>query len=902
MHFTRLSCSKKAFALSLAFFLLALGFSMPASAATTVTFGDNTGDDYPGTVEDAVIASDLAMRDFNYGAMTSLHVGTPNYSSSRRSFIRFKDIALSLGAGQVIASATMYLYCHAQNNTTARTVSAYRVLLNWGEGNSNGSTEVGAVCTNDAQYDGDASGIPWNALGCDAASNVTGEDSTADRRATPVAGASITGTGWFSWDLTTAVKKWYSGEWSEYGLILISSGEGTLNSLKQFAASENGSDGYRPYLEVTYYAEAGGTTLTVCGAGPPTCGYTTIQAALAAANAGDTVKVMDGGTYTSSTGNPITMKTGVDLVSNAAASGLTPTIFGQFVPAVAFEGPLTDCILDRFAITGGRLGGGGQINMEAALGSPVTEVTIQNCLIDGSTASNVGPAIRLTGPVAFTLRDCQLLNCMASCIVSPPGHDEVAYTGFPITIEGCEIQSLSAEGLGGAGIRIMGDGTGAVQLVIGGDGSKANHIHDCPLAGIRLDNFGTGSSVTIDNNVIEDNGSRDPNAGIDIESVASATITRNTIRNNGRSGISINANAVDQNITIGGSLALGNEIYSNDWAGISFGTHVGPVKGTFNIQGNNIYSNSRGGIYLYSQVNGELTVSQNDIHHNSRGGIAVRKNCEIEITKNNIRNNGRAGVHTGKGSNFAGTQGGAVMTIRQNKIHDQSSNQAGIDVRHASGVIENNLVYKNGRGGIRFGESISEIRNNTVVANGQSGQGGGIVYHDASAGLTGTPSGTASSTTVIRNNISTDHPDAGLRVGGAPDGDPCPDVLDYGDGGKYRDFNLIYANYPWNDVFNRDNPEDCGWFQDSGVGYTTDMSCTQQQYGGCGAHFASGGPSAFALDGPSDMMADPEFLNPGADNYQLGEGSPAEEAGDDDNDLGAYGGGYPIVDAEIPEF
>jgi len=59
MHFTRLFCSKKAFALSLAFFCAALGFSITAYASTTVTFGDNTGDDYPGTVEDAVIASDL---------------------------------------------------------------------------------------------------------------------------------------------------------------------------------------------------------------------------------------------------------------------------------------------------------------------------------------------------------------------------------------------------------------------------------------------------------------------------------------------------------------------------------------------------------------------------------------------------------------------------------------------------------------------------------------------------------------------------------------------------------------------------------------------------------------------------------------------------------------------------
>lgn len=876
------------------FFLLTLNCPL-ATAATTVTFGDNTVDDFPGTVEDAVMPSDDSARDNNYGSLTSLHVGsvTTTYTSTRRSIIRFKDIASSLGPNQVITAATMYLYCHQEQSTTNYTVSAYRVLLNWVEGNSNDQIEVGAVCSNYAQYDT----LPWNAVGCGAADSETGEDSTADRRVSAEASTSITGTGWHAWNVTAAVRKWYSGEWSEYGLVLISDSEGeNLNSLKQFASSEHTSNGYRPYLEVTYYTEGAGATLEVCGTG---CPYTTIQAALAAAQPNDTVMVMDGGTY-NAYNKDIKMKTGVDLVS---ATGVTPTIHGNNGAAVIFEGPLTHCTLDGFTITGGLMASGGQIYVIGTSSSPVTDVTIQSCETDGSTGV-VGPAVRLDGAVALTIRDCRLLNCYGACIVCPPGHDPVEYTGSPIRIEGCEIQTLDPSGLGGAGIRIISDGTSALELIIGGDGAKANHIHNCPQVGIRLEDFGPGSVVTIDNNVIEANGSRDPNAGIYIGGLASATITRNSIRNNGKAGIAINPGSVAQNqyLTIGGSLAAGNEIYSNGWAGISFGGFKGPVNGTFTIHGNNIYSNARGGIFLNSRVNGKLTVTQNDIHDNGRGGIAMKKNCELEITKNNIRNNGRGGIHTGQGNNFAGTLGGAVLTIRQNKVHHhQNANRGGgIDVRHASGTLENNLVYRNSRGGIRFGDYVSEIRNNTVVNNGDDTQdrGGGIIYDDPGINnFNDPPDGTLNDSPnypdpLIRNNISAYNEKAGLRVGGT--GYDCPDNPVYGsDDMNYRDYNLLYSNQLWNSAQGRWNDPDCRW-------PSLDMSCTQQQYGGCGAHWDFDQSYPVVLNNPNDVMADPSFQDMENDNYHLT--MPLEYPGDDESQRGAYGGDYPLVDEDIPQY
>jgi hypothetical protein len=75
------------------------------------------------------------------------------------------------------------------------------------------------------------------------------------------------------------------------------------------------------------------------------------------------------------------------------------------------------------------------------------------------------------------------------------------------------------------------------------------------------------------------------------------------------------------------------------------------------------------------------------------------------------------------------------------------------------------------------------------------------------------------------------------------------------------------------------------------------MSCTQQQYGGCGAHFSSG----IVLNNPNDIMANPSFVDMNGDDYHLDVGSPCIGAGALGGDMGAYGGSDPMVDSEIPE-
>jgi hypothetical protein len=316
------------------------------------------------------------------------------------------------------------------------------------------------------------------------------------------------------------------------------------------------------------------------------------------------------------------------------------------------------------------------------------------------------------------------------------------------------------------------------------------------------------------------------------------------------------------------------------------------------ITGNSIYGNDLGGISVRDAATAQVTISFNDINQNDRGGIGIQNACSLLIDRNDIRDNIRGGIHTGTdlagGEGFNGTLGSAILTIQQNKVHNNglSDYGGGIDVRHASGFIQNNLVFKNNRGGIRFGDYITEILNNTVVSNGANEKGGGIVFDTLTGEVNDPPSGTIADSPnypypISRNNISAYNEMAGLRYGKNPGGETvCPGNPDYSDGELYRDYNLLYANYPWNIAQDRANDPACG------LPDPPDRSCVNQQYGGCGHTW-----DFPYIIYPNDIMADPLFVDMESDDYHLDIGSPAINAGYSDvgsTDMGAYGGAYPM--------
>ncbi|MBW2172874.1 MAG: hypothetical protein JRF69_13080, partial [Deltaproteobacteria bacterium] len=101
MQLRKISPLKRA---SLYTIVLSLSFifawQVTVHAATTVIFGDNTGDDFPGTVEDALIREVTSF--YNYGGMATIPVGEEDdLGVTSRSLIRFKNIDNNLPDGAV---------------------------------------------------------------------------------------------------------------------------------------------------------------------------------------------------------------------------------------------------------------------------------------------------------------------------------------------------------------------------------------------------------------------------------------------------------------------------------------------------------------------------------------------------------------------------------------------------------------------------------------------------------------------------------------------------------------------------------------------------------------------------------------------------------------------------------
>jgi hypothetical protein len=367
-------------------------------------------------------------------------------------------------------------------------------------------------------------------------------------------------------------------------------------------------------------------------------------------------------------------------------------------------------------------------------------------------------------------------------------------------------------------------------------------------------------------------------------------LENNTIRDHlTKAGVNIGGASY---ISIGGSLGTSNTIHDN-YAGIGFNSGL-LGSGDVDILSNQIYRNDLGGIGIDDENSGAILIDGNDIFQNTQGGIGIRNTCNLTISNNDIFINGRGGIHTGTdlegGEVFNDVPGLLTVQIFKNKVRNNggSGYGGGIDVRHASGSIYNNLVYENHRGGIRFGEFITEIINNTSVDNGSSLFGGGIIYDDLAGAVNAPPDSSLKDADsfpapVIRNNICAFDERAGIRLGYMPGGTDiyeCPDNTALYFGNRYRDFNLLYLN--------NQTTYDCKW----GETYP-DKRCVNRNYGGCGFIDAT----SWTVINPNDIMADPLFKDRPNDNYRLqktSEGDPATSPGVGSGlggvDMGAYGG------------
>ena len=450
----------------------------------------------------------------------------------------------------------------------------------------------------------------------------------------------------------------------------------------------------------------------------------------------------------------------------------------------------------------------------------------------------------------------------------------VADTGIPIVIKGNTIYDNSygtGANLNAAGVRITGQtGSTNVQVEVGGPNPTDSNEFWGNKAGVYLDHKDVPSG-RIAYAIIENNNFHNNLIAVRAENMALVTIKDNTMD--------------DQSmycaVRVGNSdsaVIQGNSMYNNIRCGIRFWD--GDFAPALDIQNNDIANNGYGGVAL-DDAGMHGIVANNHIHQNGFGGMVITGEAILEISNNEIDHNVRGGLHTGglspDGQGFTGAPGSAVLTIRGNKIHHngQVDIGGGIDVRHASGTIENNLVYKNNMGGIRYGDWINAINNNTVVYNGQSGQGAGIAFDDLLGAVNqNPPQGSPTNPIPIENNILVGNANAGVNAGTLYSGGAtCPVHV------GFRQYNLYSAN--------NGQAASCPPFG---------PWCKRPQLGMCN-------------ENTGEIFVAPQFVDASNDDYRLLGTSPAVDSGDPtfpddvsippgvgllDVDMGAYGGQYGI--------
>jgi hypothetical protein len=525
-------------------------------------------------------------------------------------------------------------------------------------------------------------------------------------------------------------------------------------------------------------------------------------------------------------------------------------------------------------------------------GTPGGEITILNNLIFNNDEAGIGSS----GLVSSTTNQMKIV-----------------IQGNTIHHNGLDPLALRA----GIGLKRCCTPGPSLEIIIGGsDPSRGNTIYNNGMAGIRLDGSNLGfNPVLIQNNTISDNdkaGIRlidvgfyyDPPGPDPPEDPVFAEILDNTIYGQTQAGINIGGTTYAD---------IADNTIFNNYSGIAFQNGSQPSSGTVNIKENKIFINTHAGITVRDAITGVVTIAGNDILYNVRAGIGIINSCNLVINRNEIHDNYRGGIRTGgfvdddyfANSNtectdyydpydcctgpgtgtcnstvgFIGNTDSAFLDVSQNKVYGNGTSGygAGMNIRHASGTVYNNLVYENPRAGIKYGNYIDEIINNTVVGNGDDWfVGSGIVYDSLDGYVTDEPSGDGPAIP-IRNNISALNTMTGIKTGTMA----CLS-------GDYRDYNLLYGNNGTSDEL-----------PPYSIRYKNMQLC------GCEPN-------------DNEKFGDPQFVDPdgvdniagnGDDDYRIQVTSPAVDSGDDTYgtdvsvppgvgttaiDMGAYGGPYGI--------
>ncbi len=690
----------------------------------------------------------------------------------------------------------------------------------------------------------------------------------------------------------------------------------------------------------TIHVDVDNLSCSDSGPGTVEVPFCSIQKGIDAASVNDEVLVY-GGTYI----EKITMKNGVNVEKKG---GEIPYIDGGGTgTVVTFSGVFSDgCKFDGFHVknSGGSNPG---IYLHGTSGTGITNTTL---ITECSVYNNGGPGIKLDG-IGGTTTAPEINN---NWIYSNDQEGILIVDAGSDLQDALVINNTIRDNTLAAGVNIGGD-----SYVTVGDNNDiyGNYAGIVFFVSEHPNRTGSASSqpVTITGNSIYSN----TKAGIAVIDNVSDTITidDNKIYQNTQAGIAILNECtvvITDNEVSTHSAAAG--IFTGDWSvtfppdpdnppsSVGFNTANGPAELT--IKRNKVYGN-RAGMRL-DHASG--TISNNLVNNNSRGGIRFSGNSSdppfshgawgISVIKNNtVAHNGSyievivdntGGVADGtwgtdtndldygddyrwhtavsSGDTFTWTPptistlgtyevfawwpsdptyaSAALYTIH----HDGGSTPVSKDQRSNGGEWVSLGIYSfDGEGDEKV--VLTDTASGKAIADAVMftlSRGAGIAYDaiyvtddpitELARNFYDRPVGATQDPITIKNNILANNQMAGIKYCADNEGDPPP-----------RSHNLFYRNFKESCATGGviDCRRMCRW-RTLGTCNAPDVNCCPEDkdtWMDAGVEF----PGDWATG--EKCGEDPKFES----DYRLQAGSPAIDAGDDDKDMGAFGGGDPIM-------
>lgn len=206
------------------------------STTITGTWGRNSTDTYQDGWDSHIRSDDTYT---NYGSAAELQVGR-----ATGSLAYFKPLFIFTPSNQIpyssdITDARLYLYC-TEKVSTYDWIAVFRLFQNW--------------IVDESNWHFYNYSVRWNGAGCSSANNSGYDDGPYDRKASYeyVRYAAEYSVGnWVTFDITDLVRKWVNGEAKEYGIMMTCREEAGRAQGFKFTSCD-GTDGYRPYLQITY--------------------------------------------------------------------------------------------------------------------------------------------------------------------------------------------------------------------------------------------------------------------------------------------------------------------------------------------------------------------------------------------------------------------------------------------------------------------------------------------------------------------------------------------------------------------------------------------------------------------------------------------------------------------------